>query len=314
MDRLLSMRVFQRVVEEGGFAAAARQLDMSPPVVTRLVADLESHLGTRLLQRSTRRLALTEAGQDYLGRVRRILQDIDEADAAVSAQTREPEGLLRLQATPSLASHLVAPILSGFRLLYPKIEVELVVDVSAHLPIENFDLSLQATFAPLDGHVNARQVLESALILVASPTYLRRKGLPSAPQDLTTHDTLHLRWADERSRTWQLWRDGGDEAPIQVDVQPMLTCNHGETLLRAALDGAGIAQVAVVLVAPYLLSGELVPVLNGWTSGRTTVYAAMPSRKHIPRRTRAFLDYLLQRTREATDAALAGAGKGLPAS
>ena len=314
MDRLLSMRVFQRVVEEGGFAAAARQLDMSPPVVTRLVADLEAHLGARLLQRSTRRLALTEAGQDYLDRVRHILQDIDEADAAVSAQTREPEGVLRLQATPALASHLVAPILSGFSLMYPQIEVELVADVGAHLPIENFDLSLRATFAPLDGHVIARQVLASALILVASPAYVRRKGRPSEPQDLARHDTLHLRWGDDRSRTWQLWPDGGDETPVQVDVRPMLTCNHGETLLRAAMDGAGIAQVAVVLVAPYILSGQLVQVLNGWTSGRTTVYAAMPSRKHIPQRTRVFLDYLLQRTREATDAALASTGSGTAAT
>ncbi len=305
MDRLLSMKVFQRVVDEGSFAAAARQLDMSPPVVTRLVADLEAHLGARLLQRSTRRLALTEAGQAYLGRVRHILQDIDEADAEVGSQTRELEGLLRLQATPVLASHLVAPLLPGFRLKFPKVEVDLVVDVNPHPPIENFDISLRATHAPLDGHLVARQVLESSLILVASPAYLQRRGQPATPQDLADHDTLHLRWGDDRSRTWHLWQQGDAQAAVHVEVQPMLSCNHAETLLRAALEGAGIAPVALMLVAPYLVSGELVPVLSGWISGRTTVYAAIPSRKYLPLRTRAFLDYLLERSREATETALA---------
>ena len=115
MDRLLSMRVFERVVNEGGFAAAARALDMSAPVVTRLVADLEEHLGTRLLQRTTRRLSLTDAGQTYLLRVRDILQDIDEADAVASSQTTELAGLLRLHAPPVLASYVIAPLLAEFR-------------------------------------------------------------------------------------------------------------------------------------------------------------------------------------------------------
>lgn len=305
MDRLLSMRVFQRVVDEGGFAAAARLLDMSPPVVTRLVADLEAHLGTRLLQRSTRRLALTEAGQAYLSRVRHILQDIDEADAVVSLQTQHLEGMLRLQAPPTLASHLVAPLIPGFRLMYPKIAVDLLVDVTPDPPIEDCDVTLLATNAPFDAHVIARKLLESEAIFVASPAYLQRKGRPTTPQELVVHDSLRLRWADDRSRTWRLWRQGDESTAVEVDVQPMLWSNHGETLLRAALDGAGIMSVALDLVAPYLMRGDLVRVLNGWISGRMTVYAAMPSRKFLPQRTRVFLDYLVQRTREGAAQALA---------
>ena len=131
MDRLLSMRVFERVVAEGGFAAAARALDLSPPVVTRLVADLEEHLGARLLQRTTRRLSLTEAGQHYLGRVRNILQDIEEADAVARAHTLELSGLLRVHAPPVLASYVVAPLLAGFRQRYPKIQVDIDVETMA---------------------------------------------------------------------------------------------------------------------------------------------------------------------------------------
>ena len=115
MDRLLSMRVFQKVIDEGGFATAARALDMSPAVVTRLVADLETYLGTRLLHRTTRRLSLSAAGENYLSRVRVILQDIDEADQAVSAQPRELTGVLRVLATPVLATHVLAPLIAGFR-------------------------------------------------------------------------------------------------------------------------------------------------------------------------------------------------------
>ncbi len=305
MDRLLSMKVFQRVVDEGGFAAAARQLDLSPSVVTRLVADLETHLGTRLLQRSTRRLALTEAGQAYLSRVRHILQDIEEADAAASLQTQQLEGVLRVHAAPTLASHIVAPLMPGFRLLYPKIAVDLLVEVTPDPPIEDFDITLLATQAAFDAHVIARKVMESDIIFVASPAYLRRRGQPATPQDLVAHENLRQRWAEDRSRSWRLWRQGDESTAVEVDVQPMLWANHSDTLLRAALDGAGIISVSSDWVAPYLVRGELVRVLNGWVSGRMTVYAAMPSRKFLPQRTRVFLDYLVQRAHEGAVQALA---------
>ena len=127
MDRLLTMRVFQKVIDEGGFAAAARALDMSAAVVTRLVADLEDHLGTRLLHRSTRRLSLSLAGETYLARVRAILQDIDEADRLTSSQTHELAGVLRVLAPPVLATHVLAPLIAGFRQLYPKILLNIEV-------------------------------------------------------------------------------------------------------------------------------------------------------------------------------------------
>lgn len=305
MDRLQSMRVFERVVHEGGFAAAARALDMSAPVVTRLVADLEEHLGTRLLQRSTRRLSMTDAGQQYLQRVRNILQDIDEADASVSAQTHELAGQLRLHAPPVLASYVIAPLLAAFRQRYPKILVELEVASPHEPPVGDFDITLLGTEQGLNADVVARKVIESEAILVASPAYLKRRGMPLQPQDLQQHDCLRLKMPDSSSRLWRMWRPEHEQEVQEIEIQPVLLANHTDSLLRAALDGAGITSVSICVVAPALSNGDLVRVLSPWITGRLVLYAAMPSRKFVPQRTRVFLDFLLQETRQHKDHALA---------
>lgn len=298
MDRLLSMKVFQRVADEGGFAAAARALDMSPPVVTRLVADLEDHLGTRLLQRTTRRLSLTEAGQSYLNRVRHILQDIDEADAVASAHTQELAGMLRLHAPPVLASYVIAPLLAGFRQRYPKILIDIEVEARDEPPVEDFDITLLAADAHYDANVIARKVIESDSILVAAPGYVQRRGMPRTPQELAGHDCLRLRLPGTSVKSLRLWRERQPEQGADVDLQPVLLANHTDTLLRATLDGAGISVMSLDIVASCLMRGELVRVLHPWIAGRLAMYAAMPSRKFIPQRTRVFLDYLVEQTRE----------------
>ena len=305
MDRLLSMRVFERVVDEEGFAAAARALDMSPPVVTRLVADLESHLGTRLLQRSTRRLSLTDAGQAYLLRVRSILQDIEEADAITSAHTQELQGMLRLHAPPVLATYVIAPLLAGFRLLYPKITIDLEAETLREPPVEDFDITLLGTDASFDANVVARKVMDSKAILVASPAYIERRGEPRTPQDLTAHDCLRLKTPHGRTSSWRMWPES-DEALVEtVEVAPVLQANHTDTLMCATLDGAGITSVSVDMAAPHLVEGDLVRVLSPWITGRLSMYAALPSRKFIPQRTRVFLDYLVEQTRKQSVEALA---------
>ena len=304
MDRLMSMRVFDRVVQEGGFAAAARALDMSPPVVTRLVADLEEHLGARLLQRTTRRLSLTEAGQHYLGRVRNILQDIEEADAVARAHTQELSGLLRIHAPPVLASYVVAPLLAGFRQRYPRIEVDIDVETVSEPPVEDFDVTLLDTDDRFDADIVARKVIESEAILVAAPDYVKRRGQPQSPQDLLQHDCLRLRVPGGRTRVLQMWCPEQADVPTEVDIQPVLLANHTDSLLRAALDGAGITSVAMDMVAPYLTRGELVRVLAPWITGRLSMYAAVPTRKFMPQRTRVFLDFLVEETRLQTAKAL----------
>lgn len=298
MDRLLSMRVFERVVDEGSFAAAARVLDMSPPVVTRLVADLEEHLGTRLLQRTTRRLSLTEAGHNYLGRVRHILQDIDEAHAVTSAHTTDLAGTLRLHAPPVLATYVLGPMLASFRQRYPRIVIDIDVETTTELPIEDYDITLLGTDSGFDADIVARKVMDSEAILVASPDYLRRRGHPQTPQDLGAHDCLRLKNAYGRPRMWRMWCPDHPADAIDIPIESGLRANHTDTLLRACLDGAGIISVAVDLVAPFLNRGELVRVLSPWITGELTMYAALPSRKFIPQRARVFLDFLVEQTRE----------------
>lgn len=299
MDRLQSMRVFQHVMDEGGFAAAARALDMSPAAVTRLVADLEDHLGTRLLHRTTRRVSLTEAGEAYLHRVRVILEDIDDAHALASAHTQEMAGTLRLLAPPVMAVHILAPLVAGFRALYPKVVLDLDVEAYREPPIEDYDITLLGTDAGFDANVIARPIISAVGILVATPDYLRRRGTPTEPAQLTGHDNLRLKIPGSRPRVWALSRESvqGPPETVEVEVAPAMWANHTDALMRATLHGAGISAQPVDLVSTYLAQGQVVRVLAPWITGRFTLYAALPSRKFMPRRTRVFLDYLTEQTR-----------------
>lgn len=304
MDRLTSMRVFQQVAEGGSFSGAARDLDLSPAVVTRLVADLETHLGARLLQRTTRRVSVTEAGQAYLERVRHILQDIEEADALVSAQTEDMSGVLRIQSPAIPAVHLLAPVVQAFRQQYPGVTLDISVD-DAHEPrVEDHDITLIGVEGVFDANVIARPVVQSRGILVASPGYAQRRPLPSLVSELASHDCLRLRAPGMRSSVWSLNRWGAESEHEDVQVPGAVVSNHLDTLLRCTLDGGGIAAMPIELVARHLVAGELVRVLPQWVTDQYSVYAAMPSRRFVPRRTRVFLDFLTEHTRELVNNAM----------
>ena len=293
MDRLLSMRTFVQVVDDGGFAAAARTLDMSPAVVTRLIGDLEAHLNARLLQRTTRRIALTDAGEAYLGRVRAILSDVAEADALAQAQTREMSGVIRVLAPSTVAVNLLAPVAREFRRLHPKLMLDVHVEVNVEPLVEDYDLTLLVTDVAFDANLIARKIVETDIVPCASPAYLERHGTPRSPGDLTTHQRLQMNSASHgRPRPWSLTRaaDGGN--PLEIPAPVVLTSNHLEVLLRATLEGAGIGSLSIHLIAPYLRRGELQQLLPGWRSGSASIYAALPSRKFVPARTRALLDFL----------------------
>jgi len=298
------MRTFLKVVDEGGFAAAARAMDLSPAVVTRLVADLEDHLGTRLLHRTTRRVSLTEAGEIYLDRVRQILLDLEEASALVSSQTQELAGVLRVLAPPVLATHVLAPMVATFRQAYPKIRLDIDVETHREPPVEDYDVTLIGADGNFDANVIARKVISTEGILLASPEYLARRGQPATPEDLAQHDVLRLKPSGGRSQKWRLLNANDKDRAVEVDVQPVLWANHTDTLMHAALDGAGITATSVELAAPLLADGDLVRVLSPWITNRLTLYAALPSRKFVPRRTQVFLEHLTQSTRARVDQAL----------
>ncbi|MEO7128667.1 MAG: LysR family transcriptional regulator [Rhodoferax sp.] len=297
MDRLLSMRVFQQVVDQEGFAAAARSMDLSAAAVTRLITDLEQHLGTRLLQRTTRKLSLTEAGRSYLTQVRNILGAVDEAEACARQQTDEMVGVLRVLTQPVMAAYILAPLVTEFRRHHPKVMLDVTVDSAATPPIEDFDLTILGAGATYDANIVARPVIVSEGLLCASTSYLRHAGTPREPEDLRRHACLRLRQPGARLREWRLINPQEADREVNVDVEPVLVANHTETLLRAMRDGAGISAQPLDLVANYLHDGQVQRVLAPWITGRFTLYAALPSRKYVPARARAFMEFLIEQTR-----------------
>jgi len=298
MDQLRAMRVFARVNDEGGFASAARALDLAPAVVTRLVAELEAHLGARLLNRTTRRIALTEIGEVFLDRTRRILAELDEAEALAGAATREPRGHLRLLVPPAFAVHQLAKHLPRFHRQYPQVTVELASPDQVLMPDENFDLTLIASRAPLAGDFVARRLARTEVILCAAPAYLDRCGRPRVPADLAQHDTL-LPPLSEQHRGVTFYRHGADGDAASADAVtllprlPVLSTNHSDTRYAAALHGLGVAALPSYMVEDALLDRSLERVLPEWRLYAMTIWAALPTRKHLPARTRAFLDFLL---------------------
>jgi DNA-binding transcriptional LysR family regulator len=308
MDRLQSMRVFQQVVDEGGFAAAARKLDLAPAVVTRLVTDLEQHLGVRLLQRTTRRLSLTDAGQAYLARLRPILVDIEEAQGVAQSNTQEMAGALRILAPPVAATHMLAPLVAGFRRLHPGVTFEFHIDDSPHPLVQDYDLAVLNGAVDVDANVIVRTIILSQAVFCAAPAYLRRRGTPKAPEDLLQHDCLRLRTPGTRLRPLTLIDPTDGDRQLELDVPGVLVANHTDTLLRATVDGAGISSQPVDLLAPLLKTGQLRRVLSPWITNRLSMVAALPSRKFMPLRTRAFVDYMIEHTRRT----VAGLGRNAP--
>lgn len=306
MDRLMTMRVFQAVADEGGFAAAARALDMSPATVTRFVADLERDVGARLLQRTTRRVALTEAGAAYLARVRSILAEVEEARAMAQEYTGVMSGVLRVCANPVMAAHLLAPMVADFRSQHPAVLVDIHVRLGSDPPIADHDITLLGVPSGYDANVIARPFATTVGVLCASPAYLSRRPAPRMPQELSEHDCLLSSSADMQGRVLQLSHPEQGERLTEVEVHPVCVANHADTLMEIALGGAGIALLSVDLAAEHLRSGRLVRVLAPWTCGSYTLYAALPSRRFMPARVRAFLDFLTERTRLRLREALNG--------
>jgi len=289
------MKVFQRVVDEGGFASAARALHLSPAAATRLVAALEATLGTRLLQRTTRKLSLTDAGAAYLERVRNILHEVEDAETAAAEHTRELQGTLHVLATPVLASYYLSPRIATWHARHPKVLLDLAIDPFPQPRIEEFDLTFLVLDEGQDADIVARPLASTDWIACASPDYLRRAGTPQTPQDLPAHAYLKFQWprnSAHSARRTRLVPQGGAGEPAEFDWKPALQTTSFDVLLRTALDGAGITFLSRLLVAPHLARGSLVQVLPGWTFGRFTIYAALPTRKFMPARTRAFLDFV----------------------
>lgn len=293
MDQLRSMRVFARVIDEGSFAAAARALGLAPAVVTRLLAELESHLGARLLNRTTRRLALTEIGQAYLQRVRTILTEVDEAESLAASQAAEPAGHLRVYIPPSISVWL-AGRLGAFRRAYPGITLDWISPASAGGLDEGCDVSVLMSLQTeqLEGGFVARPLARTDVVICATPAYLAQHGRPQTPAELAQHDCL-VAVSPISPREWFVRGAGGGEATA-LPMRVALTSNHVETLKAAALAGMGVVALPSYMLVDALRSGALVRLLADTPVQRNyVVHAAYPSRQYLPARTRVFMDFLV---------------------
>ena len=307
MDQLRSLRVFCSVIGEGSFAGAARALDMAPAGVTRCIAELEEHLGARLLNRTTRRIALTEIGEAYLETARQILDQIDDADALAGAATTQPQGKLRILCPPAFAVHQLARHLPQFRAEFPHISLELSAPGPVDVAGDHFDVSiLSLGQQTLSGEFVARKLATSAFIVCAAPSYLLHKQRPNSPKDLLHHAAvLPATVAVKRNLT--LYRTGGASGKNNAAVEtvalssPALSTHSIEMIFAAAVAGLGVAGLPSFIAEQALRDGRLERLLPQWRGLALTLYAAVPARKRMPKRSRVFIDFLAK-TFGGTDA------------
>lgn len=292
MDRWQGMRVFVRVAESGGFAGAARALGSSPPAVTRAVAALEARIGARLLTRTTRRVALTEAGARYLEDCRRILAEIEEAEAVAAGATATPSGTLTVTAPVQFGRLYVLPVISDYLDRYPTVAVRaLFLDRVIHLVEEGADVALRIGALP-DSGLSAIRVGSVRPVVCAAPSYLARYGTPLEPGDLTRHAIIGR--ADQAMV--HEWRFGSDRR-VAVPLRPRFSCNTIDGALSAALDGRGIVRLLSYQVAPAIAEGRLRPLLEAQEGPPMPVHVVSPEGRRAPAKVRAFIDLAVERLR-----------------
>jgi DNA-binding transcriptional LysR family regulator len=291
VDRLRAFEVFVAVVRQSGFARAADALGTSPANVTRYIADLEAHLGTRLLNRHARKLSLTDSGQALYERARSILDDVGEAEAIAGAQALQPRGRLRINAPLSFGIRHLAPLWPVFMRRYPELELEVaLVDRVVDIVEEGFDLAIRIARGGSAAYA-ARKLATSCNVACAAPAYVAAHGMPAAPADLAGHACIGYT-GSATGDDWQ-FLDGAGQATT-VRVRCALHSNNGDTSRAAALAGAGIIWQPTFLVGEDLRAGRLVPVLPGWSLADIDVLAVYPHRRHLGAKVRVMVDFLAE--------------------
>ncbi len=289
-DSIQEMAVFARVVGAGSLSAAARELGLSPALVSRRLAALETRLGVRLINRTTRSLHLTDDGATYYEACARVLADIEEADATVSAGRVEPRGALRVALPASFGLQHIAPLVPRFAERYPQIQLALSLsDRTVNLIEEGFDLAVRIAHLE-DSSLTARKLAPNRRVVCASPAYLKRHGAPQTPQELTQHNCLTT---TDFAMNWDY--KGPDGKPGSVRVTGRYACDSWEVLREWARAGLGIALKSTWDVHRLLSDGSLVEVCPGYTfHSDVAIYAVYPSRRFLPAKTRVFIEFLAE--------------------
>jgi DNA-binding transcriptional LysR family regulator len=285
MDRMTSMAAFVKIAEVGGFAAAARKLGVSPSTVTMQIQDLEDRLGVRLLNRSTRKVSLTELGKVYYERCMQILADMDEADSAINAMHAKPSGVLHLNVSISIP-FFVAPVIAEFTSLYPDVKVNMMMsDRMVDLVEEGIDLAITTLPVP-NSNLIIRRVGSVRLVVCGSPDYFARRGVPGNPDDLAKHNCLKYAFSSWGSE----WRFESPDGQCAIHISGNMEANSVNALKQAAVLGQGLILAPDYLVADEVKLGRLISVLTEFYSPELAINAVYPHRQHLSTNVRSFLD------------------------
>ncbi|SCZ69476.1 LysR family transcriptional regulator [Epibacterium ulvae] len=291
MDRLTEMEAFANVVDQGGFTDAAKKMGISKSAVSKHVSSLESRLGARLLNRTTRRVSPTEIGLAYYDRARRVLNDAGEADALVTSMQSAPSGLLRISVATDFGVNHLSPVLSDFLQNYPDITVNMVLNNRyVELISEGFDMAVRIGELE-DSSLRARKLAETSKRMIASPEYLEKYGRPQKIDDLNNHKLLH--YSNQSSGSvWKITAPSGEKR--QIRTGGWLSVNDGQSLLTAAISGLGIAYLPNYLYGEAMAEGLVEDVMPNLPMETQGVYAVYPPGKFTQPKVRAFIDFLVQ--------------------
>jgi LysR family transcriptional regulator for bpeEF and oprC len=291
MDQLTAMRVFIRIAEAGTFAKAADALNIPRPTATKLVQDLESHLGVKLLQRTTRRVTVTPEGATYYERATRLLSDLEDMDSLAARTRAQPKGRVRVDIGSSLANFILIPALPNFHERYPDIQLDVgVSDRPADLIGEGVDCAIRGGVLA-DTSLVARRIAESDYITCASPAYLQRHGTPLHPTELTSAHGLIPYFSSLTGRTFPLYFQRNGE---ELEIQGHRRCavNESTAHLTSLLTGLGISQTFRFMAQPHLDTGALVRLFPEWTRPRQPLHVVYPQTRHLNAKLRVFVDWV----------------------
>jgi len=291
LDRWTEIELFVQVAETGSLSRAAEALELSNAAASRHLSALEERLGARLVERNTRRLYLTDTGQEFFSRAKTILSDLKDAESAVNATALNPTGMLRITASLSFSLHHVAPLLREYTQRYPNVTVH-VEAANRYLDIidNNIDVAIRTREIEPDSNITIRRLGETRRILAASPRYFAQYGFPKTLEELHKHKLLIYTYANNPNEL-RFTRDG---ETTTVTVRGLLESNDGQILRTAALDGMGILVQPSYIVYNDIVAGRLVPVLDDWDLPHLTINLAYPSRKHLSAKVRTFIDFMAE--------------------
>lgn len=288
MDRFLEMQTFRAVVDAGSFVRAAEALDLSKAAVSRHVGDLETRLGVRLLQRTTRRLSLTEEGKVFYARCKELLADVDEAEAEITSRSGSASGLVRVNAPVTFGIRHLAPLWGEFRARHPQVVLDVTLtDRVVDLVEEGYDLAIRiATLA--SSTLISKRLASTRMMLCASPGYLAARGVPRQPADLADHAVISYSYWSTRDE----WHFDGPAGGVSVKTSPCVHTNSGDTCRAMALAHQGVILQPSFLVAEDVAAGTLVELMPEFRSLEMGIYAVYPTRKHVSPKVRVLIDFL----------------------